>query len=139
MASLTTVGFGDYCPKTPLGMVFGAMCTVTGVLMIDLPMPIIVENFANYYNHLQAHSKFPKKLRRKVLPIEIPRHKNLQTHHHHQHHNHHTIQHSVNSSAAIALITSKINHSEIKKSSIGSTVVIRDAKKMSKSQMEHAL
>jgi hypothetical protein len=34
-------------------MVFGAMCTVAGVLVIDLPMPIIVENFANYYNHLQ--------------------------------------------------------------------------------------
>ena len=60
-------------PKTPLGMVFGAMCTVAGVLVIDLPMPIIVENFANYYNHLQASSKFPKKLRRKVLPVEAPR------------------------------------------------------------------
>lgn len=54
-------------------MIFGAMCTVAGVLMIDLPMPIIVENFANYYNHLQASSKFPKKLRRKVLPAEAPR------------------------------------------------------------------
>ena len=54
-------------------MVIGAMCTVVGVLMIDLPMPIIVENFANYYNHLQARSKFPKKLRRRVLPMEAPR------------------------------------------------------------------
>jgi hypothetical protein len=54
-------------------MIFGAMCTVAGVLMIDLPMPIIVRNFANYYNHLQASSKFPKKLRRKVLPVEAPR------------------------------------------------------------------
>lgn len=52
------------------------MCTVAGVLMIDLPMPIIVENFANYYNHLQASSKFPKKLRRKVLPMEAPRRNN---------------------------------------------------------------
>ncbi len=41
--------------------------------MIDLPMPIIVENFANYYNHLQARSKFPKKLRRKVLDVQAPR------------------------------------------------------------------
>lgn len=53
------------------------MCTVAGVLMIDLPMPIIVENFANYYNHLQASSKFPKKLRRKVLPVEAPRRTNI--------------------------------------------------------------
>jgi hypothetical protein len=54
-------------------MIFGALCTVTGVLMIDLPMPIIVSNFANYYNHLQARSKLPKKLRRKVLAVEAPR------------------------------------------------------------------
>ncbi len=48
-------------------MVFGALCTCFGVLMIDLPMPIIVQNFANYYNHLKARSKLPKKLRRKFL------------------------------------------------------------------------
>lgn len=60
-------------------MIFGGMCTVASVLMIDLPMPIIVENFANYYNHLQARSKFPKKLRRKVLDIQAPR---LTRHHH---------------------------------------------------------
>lgn len=70
---MTTVGFGDYAPKTPFGMIFGGMCTVASVLMIDLPMPIIVENFANYYNHLQARSKFPKKLRRKVLDVQAPR------------------------------------------------------------------
>jgi hypothetical protein len=54
-------------------MIFGAISTVAGVLIVDLPMPIIVANFANYYNHLQARSKFPKKLRRKVLPVEAPR------------------------------------------------------------------
>lgn len=74
IASLTTVGFGDYSPKTPIGMAFGALCTVAGVLMIDLPMPIIVENFANYYNHLQAHNKFPKKLRRRLAAANDPHH-----------------------------------------------------------------
>jgi hypothetical protein len=110
IASLTTVGFGDYCPKTPFGMIFGAMCTVAGVLMIDLPsnllffyfpfksssfrilylllVPIIVENFANYYNHLQARSKFPKKLRRKILPVEAPRSRNKTNYHQLQHHSH---------------------------------------------------
>ncbi|RNA27950.1 Potassium voltage-gated channel Shaw, partial [Brachionus plicatilis] len=101
VVSLTTVGFGDYYPKTTMGMVFGALCTVTGVLMIDLPMPIIVRNFANYYNHLQAHSKFPKRLRRKVLPVEIPRRK--QTYHRNS-----TIQYGVNTSTELALITSRI-------------------------------
>ena len=64
-------------------MIFGGMCTVASVLMIDRPMPIIVENFANYYNHLQARSKFPKKLRRKVLDVQAPR---SRAHPHHSFH-----------------------------------------------------
>ena len=38
---------------------------MAGVLIIDLPMPIIVETFANFYTHLRARSKLPK-TRRKV-------------------------------------------------------------------------
>lgn len=68
--------------------------------MIDLPMPIIVRNFANYFNHLQAHSKFPKKLRRKILPMEIPKPK--------PHYQHNALQHSINTTTDLVLITSKI-------------------------------
>jgi hypothetical protein len=42
---------------------------VAGVLIIDLPMPIIVETFANFYTHLRARSKLPKQ-RRKIGPAE---------------------------------------------------------------------
>ncbi len=42
---------------------------VAGVLIIDLPMPIIVETFANFYTHLRARSKLPK-TRRKIGPAE---------------------------------------------------------------------
>jgi hypothetical protein len=42
---------------------------VAGVLIIDLPMPIIVESFANFYTHLRARSKLPK-TRRKIGPAE---------------------------------------------------------------------
>lgn len=93
------MGYGDYCPKTPIGMVFGGMCTVASVLMIDLPMPIIVENFANYYNHLQARSKFPKKLRRKVLGVETPRSRSRL--------NRGSTQQPINTAATIALMTTK--------------------------------
>lgn len=44
-------------------------CLVAGVLIIDLPMPIIVETFANFYTHLRARSKLPK-TRRKIGPAE---------------------------------------------------------------------
>jgi hypothetical protein len=39
-------------------------------LIIDLPMPIIVETFANFYTHLRARSKLPK-TRRAVGPAEF--------------------------------------------------------------------
>ena len=45
------------------------MNIVAGVLIIDLPMPIIVETFANFYTHLRARSKLPK-TRRKIGPAE---------------------------------------------------------------------
>ncbi|CAF4517459.1 unnamed protein product, partial [Rotaria magnacalcarata] len=54
---MSTIGYGDYYPKTMLGMLIGAVATVAGVLIIDLPMPIIVESFANFYTHLRARSK----------------------------------------------------------------------------------
>lgn len=39
------------------------------MLIIDLPMPIIVETFANFYTHLRARAKLPK-TRRKIGPAE---------------------------------------------------------------------
>lgn len=68
----TTVGYGDYVPKTYLGMLVGSVCALTGVLTIALPVPVIVSNFAMYYSHSQARSKLPKK-RRRVLPVETVR------------------------------------------------------------------
>lgn len=55
-----------------LGMLVGAMCAVTGVLTISLPVPVIVSNFSMFYSHTQARSKLPKK-RRRVLPVEAVR------------------------------------------------------------------
>jgi hypothetical protein len=71
--------------------------------MIDLPMPIIVANYYNFYNHWQARSKFPKKLRRQILP-EIPRLRSNYS-------GYLSMQRTVNSSATIALATSKIGNS----------------------------
>ena len=80
------------------------MCTVAGVLMIDLPMPIIVANYYNFYNHWQASSKFPKKLRRTIVP-ELPRLRSNYSGYVGG------VQKTVNSSASIALATTKMSGS----------------------------
>ncbi|ELT88551.1 hypothetical protein CAPTEDRAFT_218764 [Capitella teleta] len=72
IVTMTTVGYGDMVPKTYVGMFVGALCALTGVLTIALPVPVIVSNFSLFYSHTQARAKLPKK-RRRVLPVEAVR------------------------------------------------------------------
>jgi len=71
LVTMTTVGYGDMVPKTYLGMFVGAMCAMAWVLVVALPVPVIVSNFAMYYSHTQARAKLPKK-RRRVVNIDLP-------------------------------------------------------------------
>ena len=66
IVTMTTVGYGDMAPVTIHGKIVGSFCAISGVLMIALPVPVIVNNFSLYYSHAQARLKLPKK-RRRVL------------------------------------------------------------------------
>ena len=47
LATLTTVGYGDVTPVTPVGKVFGAFIMVLGIAMFALPAGILATGFAN--------------------------------------------------------------------------------------------
>jgi voltage-gated potassium channel len=45
MAALTTVGYGDVTPATPLGRIIGSMVALFGIAVIALPVGIIASAF----------------------------------------------------------------------------------------------
>ena len=47
LATLTTVGYGDAIPITPLGRLFGAITMILGIGMLALPTGVIATGFAN--------------------------------------------------------------------------------------------
>lgn len=50
MATLTTIGYGDVVPITPLGKVVGAIAGLTGVAMFAMPAAILASGFIREMN-----------------------------------------------------------------------------------------
>lgn len=63
--TLTTVGYGDFVPKTPAGMFIASMAALCGVLIIAMPVAIIAGNFSSFYDNITASDQ--SKRRRSFL------------------------------------------------------------------------
>ncbi|XP_069001522.1 A-type voltage-gated potassium channel KCND2-like isoform X1 [Embiotoca jacksoni] len=57
IVTMTTLGYGDMVPKTIMGKLFGSVCSLSGVLVIALPVPVIVSNFSRIYHQSQRAEK----------------------------------------------------------------------------------
>ena len=65
--------YGDFAPETFLGKVVGSCCAVCGVLVMALPIPIVVDNFADYYSEqkkLEA-KEMKKEAQQKQAELEM--------------------------------------------------------------------
>ncbi|KAL3857091.1 hypothetical protein ACJMK2_011787 [Sinanodonta woodiana] len=62
--TMTTIGYGDVVPKSLQGYIVGACCAISGILVIALSVPVIVNNFTVYYVHAQARDKLRKRKKR---------------------------------------------------------------------------
>jgi hypothetical protein len=57
IVTMTTLGYGDLYPVTPPGMLVGSACSITGVIMIALPMVVIGQNFADHYSQMRLETQ----------------------------------------------------------------------------------
>ncbi|KAK3104822.1 hypothetical protein FSP39_011010 [Pinctada imbricata] len=51
IVTMTTVGYGDVVPRQALSKIVGAMCAITGVLILAVVIPVFVNNFLLFYSY----------------------------------------------------------------------------------------
>uniref|UniRef100_A0A915L1G5 Potassium channel voltage dependent Kv4 C-terminal domain-containing protein n=1 Tax=Romanomermis culicivorax TaxID=13658 RepID=A0A915L1G5_ROMCU len=63
--------YGDMVPHTPFGKLVGGVCSLSGVLVIALPVPVIVSNFSRIYHQSQRADKRRAQKKARMARIRI--------------------------------------------------------------------
>ncbi|KAI6217979.1 BTB domain-containing protein [Aphelenchoides fujianensis] len=71
IVTLTTLGYGDVTPMTIMGKVIGGICSLSGVLVIALPVPVIVSNFSRIYHQSQRADKRKAQKKARLARIRV--------------------------------------------------------------------
>ncbi|KAI6207042.1 hypothetical protein M3Y94_00984600 [Aphelenchoides besseyi] len=71
IVTLTTLGYGDVTPSTVSGKIVGGVCSLSGVLVIALPVPVIVSNFSRIYHQSQRADKRKAQKKARLARIRV--------------------------------------------------------------------
>ena len=66
--TITTVGY-ELNPKTLLGKVIGGFCALSGVFILTLPIPIVVNSFAVFYKNRLWRNEVEHKKRERTMQL----------------------------------------------------------------------
>ena len=68
LVTMTTVGYGDVAPESPLGYTIGTACAVSGIVMMALPIPVVANNFNKFYIAMKSMRCMQKITKTKSIP-----------------------------------------------------------------------
>jgi len=70
--TITTVGY-DLNPTTLLGKLIGGFCALSGVFILTLPIPIVVNSFAQFYKNRLWRNEVEHKKKERIKQIAADR------------------------------------------------------------------
>ncbi|CAB3232936.1 unnamed protein product [Arctia plantaginis] len=71
MKIFSSSSYGDMVPGTIAGKIVGGVCSLSGVLVIALPVPVIVSNFSRIYHQNQRADKRKAQRKARLARIRI--------------------------------------------------------------------